>query len=53
MDIYLHISPITCIYMSESNENKPIDVGVDRHNYSVALREVLEISYIHTECKGR
>ena len=27
-----------------------LDVGVDRHNYSLAVTEVLGISYIYTEC---
>ena len=30
-----------------------LDVSIDRHNYSLALTEVLEISKIHTQCKGR
>ena len=29
-----------------------LDVGIERQHYSVALIEVPEISYIHTESKG-
>ena len=30
-----------------------LDVGIGRHNYSLALAKVLDISLIHTESKGR
>ena len=30
-----------------------LDIGIDWPNYSLALIEVLKISLIHTECKGR
>ena len=30
-----------------------LDVGVKRHNYFLALREVLVMTYIYLECIGR
>ena len=30
-----------------------LDVGIDRHNYSSALTEVVDIYSIHAECKDR
>ena len=45
------------IFMIQSHENRSLDVHLDVgtkwHNYSIALPKVLEISYIHTECKDR
>ena len=39
VQIYTHRHIIACmsIYMSQYYENGPIDVGVDRHNSSLAL----------------
>ena len=39
--------------MSQSHQNGPIYVGVDRHYFSLALAEVLEFILIHTKCKGK
>ena len=47
--VYMHI--VSLIRMNQLMMY--IRCRIDQHNNSVALEEVMENSYIHTECEGR